>query len=196
MNAVLPAHWILLATAIRSGPAATDSLPPIGLAWRDVEGTWCATVAAGPLVPGTPVTLVFPAPDAPVVARAARVVRRRPEPCPSEFAQGSLEGLPAYDLAAAGPDVEGVPSVALAVAGPAVWRRGPDGAARADMDGDGRPERASVCAADEGEHFTVWTDDSAGAPRLRWHGYYDWGGLVDPTCQPGEDGRERAGAGS
>jgi hypothetical protein len=176
-------------------PAAVDSLPPVGLAWRDAEGAWCATVAEGPLAPGATVTLVFPAPDAPVVARSARIIRRRAEPCPSEFPQLSLEGLPAYDLATAGPDPEGVPSVALAVAGAAVWRRDPDAAARTDLDGDGRPEQAKVCAADEGEHFTLWTIEPGGAPRLRWHGYYDWGANVDPTCKPGEDGQERAGEG-
>jgi hypothetical protein len=28
------------------------------------------------------------------------------------------------------------------------------------------------------------------APVRRWHEYYDWGGLTDPTCQPGEDGQK------
>lgn len=179
----------LLGAVIPDRPAAADSLPPIGLAVRDTAGGWCATVAGGPLPAGGLVTLVFAGPDAPVVARTARVLRRRAGPCPSEFPQLSLEELPAYDVAAEGPDAEGIPWVTLVVAGTAAWRRGPDGGARADLDGDGRAEEARVCAADEGEHFTLWTTDPGGAPTRRWHGYYDWGALVDPTCAPGEDGR-------
>jgi len=155
---------------------------------RDAEGGWCATVA-GPLDVGARVTLVFPDSGSPAVTRAFRVTRRRPEPCPSEFPQLSLEGVPAYDVVADGPAAGGMRSVALLVAGSAPWRRDPDGAARADLDGDGRSEEARVCAADEGEHFTLWTIDPGGAARLRWHGYYDWGVIVDQTCRAGEAGR-------
>jgi hypothetical protein len=169
--------------------AAADSLPPVGIAQRDTTGGWCAAVGGDPLAAGGRVTLVFAAPDAPRVAAGARVLRRRSGPCHSEFPQLSLEEQPAYDLAADSAGAEGDPWVALVVAGGTPWRRGPHGEARADLDGDGRLEQARVCAADEGEHFTIWTLDPDGGPRRRWHGYYDWGALVDPTCGPGEDGR-------
>jgi hypothetical protein len=168
---------------------APDSLPPVGIAVRDTAGGWCASIAAGGLAQGASVTLVFADPTAPEVARGARITRRRDRPCPAEFAQGSLEALPAYDVAPDQLDGEGAPWVALIVASDAPWGRGPRGEARADLDGDGALEEARVCAADEGEHFTVWTLDPAAAPRRRWHGYYDWGAMVDPTCRPGEDGR-------
>jgi hypothetical protein len=44
------------------------------------------------------------------------------------------------------------------------------------------------CAADEGEHFTVWTVRSADKRERIWHEYYDWGAIVDRTCRAGEDG--------
>jgi hypothetical protein len=146
-------------------------------------------MTGNPLEVGAPVTLVFPDRSAPAVSRAARVARRRPAPCHSEFPQLSLEELPAYDLAGVGPVPEGTPSVALVVGGEAAWQRGRDGGARADLDGDGLLEEARVCAADEGQHFTLWTIGRGGVPRRRWHGYYDWGALVDETCGPGESGR-------
>lgn len=183
--------WVLLTVAFHGRPDAGAALPAVGIAVRDGEGGWCASVA-DPLDVGAGVTLVFPDSGSPAVTRAARVTRRRPDPCPSEFPQLSLEGLPAYDVVADGPAAEGMRSVALLVAGAVPWRRDPDGAARADLDGDGRAEEARVCAADEGEHFTLWTTDRDGVPRRRWHGYYDWGAIVDPTCRPGEDGREPA----
>jgi hypothetical protein len=61
---------------------------------------------------------------------------------------------------------------------------------RADLDGDGILEEVRRCTADEGEHFTVWSARSEGGRVRRWHEYYDWGGLADPTCRPGEDGGE------
>lgn len=186
MTPVLAALYVL-AAAVPATPGP-DSLPPVGIATRDTAGGWCAAIAADGLAPGASVTLVFAAATAPVVARAGRITRRRPGPCPAEFAQGSLEGLPAYDVAA-DPDEEGVPWVALLVASDAPWSRGPRGEARSDLDADGLPEEARVCTADEGEHFTLWSLDPAGGARRRWHGYYDWGALVDPTCRPGEDGR-------
>jgi hypothetical protein len=146
-------------------------------------------MTGAPLDPGAPAALVFAGAGQPSVSRAVRVVRRRPDPCHSEFPQLSLEELPAYDLAVDGPGAEGTRWVTLVVAGRAAWRQGPGGAARADLDGDGLLEEARICAADEGEHFTLWTIDPGGEPRRRWHGYYDWGALVDVTCGPGGDGR-------
>lgn len=178
-----------LAAVVLAVPAAADSLPPVGIAAGGTASGWCAAVAGPPLEAGAQATLVFPDRDAPLASLPARVVRRRPTPCQSAFPQLSLEELPAYDLAVEGASPPGLPSVALVVAGPAEWRRAPEGMARADLDGDGIPEEARVCAADEGQHFTLWTIAPGAGPRRRWHGYYDWGALVDPTCRPGEDGR-------
>ena len=100
---------VVLAAA---GPG--DSLPPVGIAARDTADAWCASLAAV-LEPGAAVTLVFPHRDAAVRSQAARVVRRRPEPCPAAFPQLSLEELPAYDLAG-GPGPGATPSVGLVVA--------------------------------------------------------------------------------
>jgi hypothetical protein len=61
------------------------------------------------------------------------------------------------------------------------------GAVRGDIDGDGIIEEFRRCAADEGEHVTVW---SGTPPTRRWHDYFDWGVIVDPTCLAGEDGRD------
>ena len=70
--------------------------------------------------------------------------------------------------------------------------------ARADLDRDGRLEEARRCTADEGEHFTLWSQASNGRWVRRIHEYYDWGGQTEPTCRPGEAGEEvsRAGAAS
>jgi hypothetical protein len=74
------------------------------------------------------------------------------------------------------------------VARDATWTPAADGRLRADLDADGVPEEAHRCAADEGEHFTVWSVHPDGRRERRWHEYFDWGAFTDPTCAPGDDG--------
>lgn len=79
-----------------------------------------------------------------------------------------------------------LPSVALIVGGQEPWVRGADSVVRADLDGDGRPEEARRCTADEGEYLTLWSRRGNGVPVRRWLEYYDWGAFTDPTCRPEE----------
>jgi hypothetical protein len=138
--------------------------------------------------PGRHVTIVF-AGTAAVPSGGARVGAPHLGECPAAFPQPRWIEYVAYRLElidSLPPD--GVPSVALVVASEAPWTRGADGVVRADVDRDGQPEEVRRCTADEGEHFTVWSLRPGGGRVRRWHEYYDWGGLTDPTCQPGEDG--------
>jgi len=180
-----------------AAPAAgATTFPRVGLAVRDSAQAWCATFpsdsSAPAVVAGQKVAIVFGMPTG-LPALRGRIVAARKAPCHAEFAQPRWFDYTAYDLAldeslAAGADVN---DVALAVASVAGWSRGPDGRTRADLDGDGTPEEARRCAADEGEHFTIWSVARDGARVRRAHEYYDWGALVDPTCKPGENGRDQ-----
>jgi hypothetical protein len=207
-----PAVVALLLAGCRSGaddapPKATAAedarpkptaapLPRIGLAVVDSERVWCAeflTDSAAPaLESGQRVTIVF-AGSAPAPTPRARVAGPHPGQCPAAFPQPRWIDYLAYrleliDTPAA--DSSDTPIVGLVIASEGPWARGPDGVMRADLDGDGILEEARRCTADEGEHFTVWSARSGGGRVRRWHEYYDWGGLTDPTCQPGEDGGE------
>jgi hypothetical protein len=176
-----------------AGPV--DSLPLTGIAVSDSLRAWCAEFvvdsAAPALKSGRRVAIVFAGP-ATVPALRARLGHPRPGECPAEFAQPRWIDYAAYslELLDSVPDSTSLPSVALVVATEATWSRGADGVVRADLDGDGRPEEARRCTADEGEHFTVWSPRPGGGRVRRWHEYYDWGGFTDPTCKPGEDGGE------
>jgi hypothetical protein len=179
-----------------AAPAGRRSLPPIGLAVVDSNRAWCAEFVADStapaLEPGRHVTLVFAGPAA-VPAWGARVGVPHPAECPAAFPQPRWIGYVAYRLALSDSlpaDSGATPSVALVVASEAHWTRGADGVVRADLDGDGEPEEARRCTAGEGEHLTLWSLRPGGSRVRRWHEYYDWGGLTDPTCQPGEDGEE------
>lgn len=174
----------------------TGSLPPIGLAVADSARTWCAEFAvdsaAPSLEPGRHVTIVFAGPGA-VASLGARVRMPHPGECPAAFPQPRWIDYVAYRLElidSLPADAAAMPTVALVVASEARWARGADGVVRADADGDGEPEEARRCTADEGEHFTLWSLLPGDGRVRRWHEYYDWGGVVDPTCRPGEDGRE------
>lgn len=171
------------------------SLPRIGLAVMDSASAWCAEFVADSAAPaleaGQPVTLVFAGPS-PVASLAGRLGEVRAGECPAEFAQPRWFGYVAYRLQVAPPPlgVAGtIPFPALVVASDAPWERGDDGVVRADLDGDGLREDARRCAADEGEHFTIWSERPGSGRERRWHEYFDWGVLADPTCEPGEDGR-------
>lgn len=186
-------------TELGNDPAPTAgaaTFPRVGIAVRDTALAWCAAFpsdsSAPAIVAGQKVAIVFGKPTG-LPALRARIVAAREAPCHAEFAQPRWFDYTAYDLAlddapAAGAEVD---NVALAVASVAAWSRGPDGTSRADLDGDGTPEEARRCAADEGEHFTIWSIARDGARLRRAHEYYDWGALVDPTCKPGENGLDQ-----
>jgi hypothetical protein len=182
-----PSPAVPVAPGLRADSLTEQPFPPLGLALADSLGNWCAAFEVDSLVPGTQVTLIFMDPESDINA-SAQVVRHRDEPCSAAVPQFSLEQLAAYDLDLGQGTFAGDrrPAVLLAVAAAATWRRGSDGIMRADLNGDGSAEEARMCRADEGQHFTVWSSEG-GAKRLRWHGYFDWGALVDETCQPGEE---------
>jgi hypothetical protein len=176
--------------------AAADSLPLTGLAVADSLRAWCAEFVADSAAPaprpGRRVTIVFPGP-ATVPALRARLGHTRPGECAAEFPQPRWIDYGAYSLQlidSLPPEATNLPNVALVVASEATWSRGADGVVRADVDGDGQPEEARRCTADEGEHLTLWSPRPGGGRVRRWHEYYDWGGFTDPTCKPGEDGGE------
>jgi predicted small secreted protein len=184
---------LALAACRPDADGAGAPFPRTGLAVSDSAHAWCAEFLAdstAALEPGHLVTIVFPGP-APVAARHARVAAPLPGECPAEFPQPRWDGYVAYRLELTDPlpaDAAGTPSVALVVAGAAPWTRAADGVVRADLDGDGQPEEARRCTADEGEHLTIWSLRQQGGRIRRWHEYYDWGGFTDPTCPPGENG--------
>ena len=183
----------------REKPARTQStavpqeLPQIGLAVLEESARWCAEFVSDSTHPdleaGRRVTIVF-AGQTPVTTRIARVVGLQEEQCLAEFAQPRWIDYQAYRLELVDSESGAATTspVALVVASEAPWQSGSDGVVRADLDGDGTPEEARRCAADEGEHFTIWSVTPATTPTRRWHEYYDWGALVDPTCKSGEDG--------
>ena len=174
-----------------SAAAVTDTSPPVfGIAVSDTAGAWCAmfpTDSARPIAAGRVLSIVFGDSTAPL---SAVVVVRRTKECHAEFGQSRWYDYTGYDLAlrTVVDTTRPLPIVGMAVASNARWSRGVDGVVRADLNGDGRLEEIRRCSADEGHHFTVWR---IGADRRReriGHEYYDWGGLVERTCGPGEDG--------
>ncbi|HEU5303061.1 MAG TPA: hypothetical protein VFU40_00325 [Gemmatimonadales bacterium] len=169
-------------------------LPRIGLAVKESARAWCAELVSdsgAALEPGRPLRVVFAGP-APVTMLRGRVRGQHEGQCPAEFPQPRWIDYEAYDVELTDPfPAEGgsAPTVALLVVSETPWTRAANGAVRADLDGDGRLEEARQCTADEGEHWTVWTQRPDGEALRRWHEYYDWGAVTDPTCRPGEDGR-------
>lgn len=168
---------------------AQSSLPPIGLAVSNGEREWCAEFmsdsATPALAPGRSVMIVF-ADTALEAAVPARIRGRRSGQCESAFPQLRWESYIAYDLTLTTPAAAdaAIAPIALVVASTATWARGIDGLARADLDGDGEPEEVRSCLAGEGEFLTVWSVRSGASPVRRWYEYYDWGALVDATCEP------------
>jgi hypothetical protein len=178
-----------------SAPAATSTAPPrrfptIGIAVSDDQGGWCAEFPRDAAHDtGQPVTLVFHG-ASPVASVRTRIGGAQPDQCHTEFPQPRWENYRAYRLQADALAVgASLPSVALAVSGDARWDALDNGVVQADLDGDGILEHARRCAADEGEHFTIWSVRPQGQAERRAHEYFDWGANVDPTCRPGEDGR-------
>lgn len=175
-----------------------DGWPLVGLAIADSGTRWCATLPTDSLEPGTVVSIVFPDSASPVARYGARVVGRRSAPCETAFPQPEVDGHTAFDLEAAVPGdraAEDVALVAIAVTGDTEWRRGPDGVVRADLNGDGSMEDARICAAGEGQHLTIWRPlPTVGGRERWWHGYFDWGALVEETCSPAESQGELTSA--
>jgi hypothetical protein len=168
--------------------------PPIGIGVRDSVGAWCAefTNDSMPMpMEGASATLVFVG-DSSNLTALVRIRARRTSDCSTAFAQPRWTSYTAFDveLAEPGSDRDSLPHLALIVGGSTRLARGDRGIVRGDIDGDGTPEEITRCAADEGEHFTVWSVPRSGPRIRRWHEYFDWGAIVDPTCKPGEDGRE------
>jgi hypothetical protein len=170
-------------------------LPPIGVAVEEMDGRWCAEfpgAVARRVTPGATVAVVFPDGAEGLVwtTRIGAALRRQ---CQTAFPQPRWEGYAAYRLElfsqSASTAVAARKTLGLSVLSSAEWRRTNGGALRADLDGDGSPEEARRCAADEGEHFTLWTRRADGSAERRAHEYFDWGALTEQTCGPGEDGR-------
>ena len=180
--------------ADRAEPAVAvpGVLPPIGLAVAGDDG-WCAAIVGDTtrpaLQPGALAMIVLHS-NAQVASVPARIGARRAGECPAAFPQPRWADYHAYDLEPTGADSGALATLAAAllVVHDARWTRGGDGRARADIDGDGRPEELRRCTADEGEHLTLWSARPDGGRVRRWHEYFDWGAFTEPTCGPGEDG--------
>lgn len=172
---------------------APGTLPLIGIAVSDTVGGWCAefmsTSVPDDFEPGQYANIVFASPTG-AVNVIARVMGPRTGECYAAFPQPRWADYRAFTVELVYPNSVGPapqPTVGLIVLGQAVWTR-VDSLTIGDVDHDGAPEHVRRCAADEGEHFTVWSKQDTLRVR-RWHEYYDWGGLVDRTCAVGEDGR-------
>jgi hypothetical protein len=176
---------------VERGPVAR---PPIGLAVRDSAGAWCAEFPTGSApspTEGSAASLVFVG-DTTWVSSSVRIRGRRASDCPTAFPQPRWSSYAAYDvdLADAKSRQDSLPYLALIIGGDTHWVRGSNGTVHGDIDGDRVAEEIRRCAADGGEHFTVWSTPRSGPPVRHAHEYFDWGALVDPTCKPGEDGRD------
>lgn len=175
---------VILAACTRSETPVTR--PVVGIAIVDTAGTWCAEFPAGAasqIREGTNATIIF-AGDSGTVSRPVRIGTARSAQCAAAFPQPRWDSYSAFDLVPLDSVVSS--SIGLILSRELnVTRTG--GATDADIDGDGVPETIRRCAADEGEHFTVW---SGNPPRRLWHEYFDWGAIVDPTCRAGENGRD------
>jgi len=193
----LPAATLAIAFFAIACTGSTPRIPaersPIGLAVRDSVGGWCAefdTDSGTVPADGTPASLVFVG-DTTWLSARVRIRGRRTRDCTTAFPQPRWSSYAAFDLelADAKSRQDSLPYLALIVGGDTRWLRGSSGNVYGDIDGDRVAEEIRRCAAGEGEHFTVWSTARKGTPVLRWHEYFDWGAIVDPTCRPGEDGR-------
>ena len=170
---------------------AAVARPAVGLAVQDTVGGWCAEFPAdSATIPaeGASATLVF-VDDSTRVSARVRVRARRSSDCTTAFPQPRWTSYAAYELELV-EKRESLPYLALIVTGDLQLTRVDRSMVRGDIDGDGAADDIRRCAADEGEHFTVWSiPRSGGAPLRRWHEYFDWGAIVDRSCAPGDDGR-------
>jgi hypothetical protein len=176
----------------RTSGSTSGVLPPMGLAVQDSVGGWCAEFAADsitPPQPGATASLVFVG-DTTWLSTAVRIRARRTTDCPTAFGQPRWSAYAAYDVELTDPKsrLDSLPYLAMVIVGDTRWIRGDRGVVRGDLDGDGTPEELRRCAADEGEHFTLWSISRSGTRIRRWHEYFEWGVIVDPTCKPGENG--------
>jgi hypothetical protein len=182
-----------------SAAVSSQALPPMGLAVMTDAG-WCAEFP-GESAPSSTATaaglqsltlLLLDGKDG--ATRPARLGELRQAPCPTAFPQPRWEGYSAYRVESPSPAVTDArtSTLAIVIANQIAWSTETDGRLRADLDGDGLLEEAHRCAADEGEHFSVWTVRADGSRERRWHEYVDWGAFTDPTCTPGDDGLDPA----
>jgi hypothetical protein len=173
----------VLAAACGGGQRARP-FPRSGLAVSDTAGAWCAEFqndsTAAPLRPGDAVTIVLGG------SVRARIAQPRASQCYAAFPQPRWLDYVAYDLSLIDSVPPGAHPVALVVSGESQWTVGGDSGSmpRADLDADGKPETLLRCTADEGEYFTLWTEEPDGKRTRRWLEYYDWGAFTDPKCPP------------
>jgi hypothetical protein len=189
--AALPLSLILFACA-GEVPRTAASRPPVGLAIRDTTGAWCAALdstMAAHVQPGTVANIVVPGAED-IAPMRARIRGARTAQCSAAFPQPRWDTYRAFDVDTLGAsDARAI--IGVIVLADVQWTRTATGTLQADIDGDGRMDELRRCAADEGEHFTVWSPAENGM--VRWaHEYFDWGAIVDPTCKAGEDGRDSA----
>lgn len=165
----------LLAAAAQADTSALQS--QLGLA-EPRNGRWCLATGAGQLAAGATLLLYEPYQ---AIEASARVVGPAGEECgelksrfvwprspdaPAHFYRLSPENAAsAKTLAAAGVLFALLDSSARPVEG------------GVDLDGDGRPERLSICASGQGLHFLVESGQ-----KVRWHAYYHLGLEVVPDC--------------
>jgi hypothetical protein len=195
-----PPVAILIALTMTIGVRAQvdqtrGGLPPIGIAVEEANGAWCVEFPSDTqpsLAPGTPVAIVFPDRGESMVW-TSRLTRTSRGQCQTAFPQTRWHGYSAYHvelLSSSASSVASHKTVGLAVASELSWKRSPQGTLYADLDGNGLPEEARRCAADEGEHFTIWSLRPDGEWERTGHEYFDWGAITDRTCGPGEDGTD------
>jgi hypothetical protein len=118
---------------------------------------------------------------APTVTDAS-VVASLPEACDRGVAGANAEGIvPSFYEVAIAHGTTPPAGVVFAILDPADSLGVRDGHVESDLDGDGARELFRTCTSTENMHFMVWT----GAPperRPRWHGHYDVGYDMTPSC--------------
>jgi hypothetical protein len=167
-----------LEQAARFSEGPFDFATRLGLVTRWKNGcNVLALTGPGPRV-GTTVQLVRLGPPE-ALARAEvsdnPACFEQPEEPRDEAAGGSAVVLALGDV------VLGPGEVAIGIVAPPAPLAVAGGAASADLDGDGQPERFRACTSAEGVHLTAWSGAPLEGPR-RWHAYRTLGYDVEPTC--------------
>lgn len=163
---------VALAACTAGMPGASPLV--FGIAVSDTAGGWCAEfkTGSGSLSPGAEMVIVFSS-DSGMTSVRARLDSLRRGQCGTAFPQPRWDSYSAVSISVLSSRLASS-SVGIAVIGDFLRMRG---------------LQFRRCAADEGEHFTVWSGDP---PVRQWHEYFDWGAIVDRTCKAGEDGRDDA----
>jgi hypothetical protein len=140
----------------------------------------CLAIKNADLKEGTPITIVVTA--TPQTVRSGRLGARTRSAaaCPGlakERADVNEEGTSFYVVA----DGIAPGDAGIGVVASAGWPRIVAGAARIDLDGDGREELFTSCSTSEGMQFQVWSEiPYRGEPR--WTGYEYLAYDVEPSC--------------